>query len=227
MSDDSSREPHGRRQRDRGIRAVDRSLEPPGTEGRASSREDPGAGGRRSGRAVLERPQGHEARPPRAPAEARSEPAADHLRLRSPAGGAAPARRRQGRRQAVLRAGHPEGRAALGGAPRGPREGREAMKTKSWKAIEKKLFTREEIADAERFAEREILEMNLRELRQAAGKTQEQVARAAKMKQSELSRAERREDHLLSTLRRYVEGLGGELEVVARVGGRAVKLRGV
>ncbi len=100
-------------------------------------------------------------------------------------------------------------------------------KTKSWKQIEKKLFTREEIAEAERFAEREILEMNLRELRLAAGKTQEQVARAAKMKQSELSRAERREDHLLSTLRRYVEGLGGELEVVARVGSKVVKLRGV
>ena len=99
-------------------------------------------------------------------------------------------------------------------------------KTKSWKAIEKKLFTREEIAEAERFAEREILEMNLQELRRAARKTQEQVARAAKMKQSELSRAERREDHLVSTLRCF-KGLGGELEVVARVGGRVVKLRGV
>src|SRR6266568_144405 len=229
MSDGSGREPHGRRQCDRRIRAVDRSLEPPGAESGASGREDPGAGGRCSGRAVLERPQRHEARPARAPAEARGEPAADHLRLRSQAGGAAPARRRQGRRQAVLRAGHPEGKAALGSAPRAPGEGRRAMKakTKSWKQIEKKLFTREEIDEAERFAEREILEMNLRELRQAAGKTQEQVARAAKMKQSELSRAERREDHLLSTLRRYVEGLGGELEVVARVGGRAVKLRGV
>jgi len=67
----------------------------------------------------------------------------------------------------------------------------------------------------------------LRELRQAAGKTQEQVAAAARMKQSELSRAERREDHLLSTLRRYVKGLGGELEVVARVGRKVVRLRGV
>ena len=47
------------------------------------------------------------------------------------------------------------------------------------------------------------------------------------MKQSELSRAERREDHLLSTLRRYVKGLGGELEVVARVGRKVVRLRGV
>ncbi len=100
-------------------------------------------------------------------------------------------------------------------------------KTKSWKEIEKKLFTREGITEAERSAEREILEMNLRELRLAAGKTQEQVARVTKMKQSELSRAERREDHLLSTLRRYVKGLGGELEVVARVGETVVRLRGV
>ncbi len=101
------------------------------------------------------------------------------------------------------------------------------VKTKRWEEVEKRLFTPKEIAAAERFAEREMLEMNLRELRLAAGKTQEQVAKAAKMKQSELSRAERREDHLLSTLRRYVEGLGGELEVVARVGGRSVRLRGV
>ena len=36
------------------------------------------------------------------------------------------------------------------------------IKTKSWKEIEKKLFSREEIAEAERFAEREILEMNRR-----------------------------------------------------------------
>jgi predicted transcriptional regulator len=100
-------------------------------------------------------------------------------------------------------------------------------KTKRWEEVEKRLFTPREIAAAEQFAERELLEMNLRELRQAAGKTQEQLARAAKMKQSELSRSERREDHLLSTLRRYVEGLGGELEVVARLGGKAVRLRGV
>jgi hypothetical protein len=44
-------------------------------------------------------------------------------------------------------------------------------RTKSWKAIEKKLFTRGEISEGERFAEREILEMNLRELQKAAGNT--------------------------------------------------------
>ena len=66
-------------------------------------------------------------------------------------------------------------------------------RTKRWEEMESRLFTRDEIAEAERFAERELLEMNLRELRQATGKTQVQLARAAKMTQSELSRAERRE----------------------------------
>ena len=45
--------------------------------------------------------------------------------------------------------------------------------------------------------------------------------------QSEVSKAERRDDHLLSTLRRYIEALGGELEVVARFGDKSVRLKGV
>jgi helix-turn-helix protein len=101
------------------------------------------------------------------------------------------------------------------------------VRTKSWKDVERKLFTPSEIAEATRYAEAEVLEMNLRELRQATGKTQTEVAAAANMRQGELSRAERRDDHLLSTLRRYVEGLGGELEIIARVNGKTVKLRGV
>jgi predicted transcriptional regulator len=101
------------------------------------------------------------------------------------------------------------------------------VRTKKWRDVEKRLFTREEVAEAERFAERELLAMNLRELREATGKTQEQLAKATRMSQSELSRTERREDHLLSTLRRYVQALGGEVEVVARVGGKAVRLKGV
>jgi hypothetical protein len=44
------------------------------------------------------------------------------------------------------------------------------------------------------------------------------------MTQSELSRLESRGDHRISTLRRYVEALGGELEVAAIFGGRRVKL---
>jgi len=99
--------------------------------------------------------------------------------------------------------------------------------TKKWEELEKKYFTAEEISEAKKYVENEILEMNLRELRQLTGKTQEEIARATKMRQPELSRVERRDDHLLSTLRRYIKALGGELEVVARFDGKTVKLRGV
>ncbi len=37
------------------------------------------------------------------------------------------------------------------------------------------------------------------------------------MTQPQLSRVETRRDHLLSTLRRYVEALGGTIEIVAVV----------
>lgn len=58
-------------------------------------------------------------------------------------------------------------------------------------------------------------EMSLRELRQAANKTQKTVARALNMGQDGVSRLERRSDLLLSTLRNYVEAVGGSLTIVA------------
>ena len=60
-----------------------------------------------------------------------------------------------------------------------------------------------------------------------AGKTQVELAKDAEIAQGELSRIERRDDHLLSTLRKYVEALGGDLEVVAVFNDRRVRLRGV
>jgi transcriptional regulator with XRE-family HTH domain len=69
--------------------------------------------------------------------------------------------------------------------------------------------------------------MELAELRRLAGKTQVQLARKARMHQGELSRAERRKDHLISTVRRYVEALGGEIEIVARLKGKVIRLKGV
>ncbi|HSP77619.1 MAG TPA: helix-turn-helix domain-containing protein [Myxococcaceae bacterium] len=69
--------------------------------------------------------------------------------------------------------------------------------------------------------------LTMAELRRLRGLTQVEVATAAGMDQSELSKAERRADHRLSTLRRYVEALGGELEVVARFGSERVHLKEV
>jgi hypothetical protein len=54
----------------------------------------------------------------------------------------------------------------------------------------------------------------LRDLREAAGKTQVDVATAADMSQGDVSRLEGREDIKIATLRRYVEALGGKLDLV-------------
>jgi DNA-binding XRE family transcriptional regulator len=57
---------------------------------------------------------------------------------------------------------------------------------------------------------------SLRDLRQAVEKTQVDLAEALGVGQDTISRLEQRSDMLLSTLRRYVEGMGGKLELVAR-----------
>ncbi len=48
------------------------------------------------------------------------------------------------------------------------------MKTKNWKAIQRELFTRKEVANAERFAKREVVKLK-REL-SPARKTHERDA---------------------------------------------------
>jgi hypothetical protein len=59
-------------------------------------------------------------------------------------------------------------------------------------------------------------EMSLRELRKALALTQCDVARQLDKGQHEISRIEQRGDMLLSTLRHYVESMGGELNLVAQ-----------
>jgi predicted transcriptional regulator len=56
---------------------------------------------------------------------------------------------------------------------------------------------------------------SLKDLRQAVEKTQEDLAEVLGVGQDTISRLEQRSDMLLSTLRRYVEGMGGKLELVA------------
>jgi transcriptional regulator with XRE-family HTH domain len=59
-------------------------------------------------------------------------------------------------------------------------------------------------------------EMSLQELRHAVNKTQKTVARTLNMGQDGISRLEKRSDLLLSTLRNYVEAVGGSLTLVAQ-----------
>ena len=55
----------------------------------------------------------------------------------------------------------------------------------------------------------------LRDLRIAASQTQEDMAQALGVRQDTISRLEQRSDMLLSTMRRYVEAMGGQLDLVA------------
>ena len=58
-------------------------------------------------------------------------------------------------------------------------------------------------------------EMTRQELRRARERTQVQVAKALGITQDSVSRLEQRSDLLLSTLRSYVEALGGSLSLIA------------
>lgn len=80
---------------------------------------------------------------------------------------------------------------------------------------------------AERIAQRAdelLLEMTLKELRKEIGMTQGQLAEATGVTQPQLSRLEKRSDHVVSTVKRYVEALGGRLELVAVIDDKRVKL---
>jgi len=72
--------------------------------------------------------------------------------------------------------------------------------------------------------------LTMRTLREAAGKTQTEVAEASMIDQADISRLERREnlaDCQVSTLQRYVAALGGQLELVAAFGNKRIALSGV
>ena len=60
-----------------------------------------------------------------------------------------------------------------------------------------------------------IASMPLQELRQARQLSQEQLAKVLNTKQANVSRLERRTDMYISTLRSYIEAMGGKLDIVA------------
>jgi len=69
--------------------------------------------------------------------------------------------------------------------------------------------------------------LSLRGVREATGKTQVDVAATSAIDQADISRLESRtdfDDCQVSTLRRYVAALGGEIELVAAFGNKKIVL---
>lgn len=64
----------------------------------------------------------------------------------------------------------------------------------------------------------------LRELRALSRLTQEDLAERLGIQQGAVSRMERRRDMTVSTLKRLIEAMGGELEVLARFPGESIRI---
>lgn len=97
--------------------------------------------------------------------------------------------------------------------------------SKTWKTLKQSRLSPEAQVRVQSRIAAHVEELTLKGMRQQLELTQVEVGRSAEMTQSELSRLEARTDHLTSTLRRYVEALGGKLEISAVFGARRIKLK--
>lgn len=68
-------------------------------------------------------------------------------------------------------------------------------------------------------------EMDLAELRKARQLSQESLAAELQVSQGSVAKMEKRNDMYLSSLRRFVEALGGELKVTAEFADRSVTIK--
>ena len=80
-------------------------------------------------------------------------------------------------------------------------------------------------AKAEAQALRLDAEMNLAEVRRALKLSQEEIAQTLQIGQGSVAKIEKRTDMYVSTLRRFIEAMGGELEIIARFADHSVKIR--
>ena len=85
---------------------------------------------------------------------------------------------------------------------------------KNFKELEAKMSPAAR-ARAEAKAEHMLSEMALDELREALKLTQESLAQTLHVNQAAISKVERRSDMLISTLRKIIQAMGGELEIRA------------
>lgn len=69
-----------------------------------------------------------------------------------------------------------------------------------------------------------LKEMPLSELRQARQLTQQQLAEKLHVKQASVSKMESQTDMYISTMRKYIEAMGGELEIIAKFPEGSIKV---
>lgn len=82
----------------------------------------------------------------------------------------------------------------------------------------------ESLARAKVRARSMMADMLLTEVRKMVGLTQEELAKSLGIKQPTLSRLESQDDMQISTLRRLIHALGGELEIIAHLPAGDIRL---
>jgi DNA-binding XRE family transcriptional regulator len=95
--------------------------------------------------------------------------------------------------------------------------------TRNFRELEGKMRP-ESLARAKARAKDAMAEMLLAEVRKAVGLSQEELAASLGIKQPTVSRLESQDDMQISTLRRLIHALGGELEIIARMPGGDIHL---
>ena len=85
---------------------------------------------------------------------------------------------------------------------------------KSFKNLINKLSP-DRVAAINQRVQTELAAMPLQELRQAMELTQVEVAASLNMNQAAISKMEKQTDMYVSTLRKFIEAMGGELKIVA------------
>ena len=80
-------------------------------------------------------------------------------------------------------------------------------------------------AKAEAEALRLEEEMDLAEVRRALKLSQDEIAQTLQIGQGSVAKIEKRADMYVSTLRRFIEAMGGQLEIVARFSDHSVKIK--
>jgi DNA-binding XRE family transcriptional regulator len=78
-------------------------------------------------------------------------------------------------------------------------------------------LTAKQLSKAGMQAKEMMPEMLLAEIRKSVGLTQEELAATLGIAQPSLSKLEKQEDMQVSTLRRLIQALGGELEIIAHL----------
>ncbi len=87
---------------------------------------------------------------------------------------------------------------------------------KSFDELADRVMTPQRRGRAARRARQLLAQMLISEIRKLVGKSQTELARILGVKQPGLSKLEQQDDMQVSTLKRIVEALGGEVHIIAR-----------